>query len=112
MRNVLSWRVALERGFEPRNYPYSADQVPAGSIQARLDFKIWSKKAIGINCYFTAVVTGQKFQLTVFRYEPTKEYLIRGTPIDFSRCPTEKVYQIEVGVKGNGRVLFLAASPL
>lgn len=112
MRNVLSWRVALDQGFEPRNYPYTADKIPIGQMQAKLDFKIWSKKTIGINCYFTALSTGQKFQLTVFRNELTKEYKIKGGAIDFATCPTEVVYEIEVGVNGKQRVLFLAATPV
>ena len=112
MRNVLSWRVALDQGFEPRVYPYVADKVPMGTMQAKLDFKIWSKNAIGINCYFTSVSTGQKFQLTVFRNEITKQYIIKGGTLDFATCPIEIVYEIEVGVNGKQRVLFLAATPI
>jgi len=112
MRNVLSWRVALDQGLEPRVYPYTADKVPIGTMQAKLDFKIWSKKTIGINCYFTSQSTGQKFQLTVFRNELTKEYIIKGGTLDFAICPIEIVYQIEVGVNAKQRVLFLAATPI
>jgi len=112
MRNVLTWRTALDQGFEPRDYPYAAEKVPVGTLQAKLDFKIWSKKAIGINAYFTAVPGGQKFQFTVFRNELTKEYALKGGKIDFASCPTGVFYGIEVGVNEKQRVLFLSASPV
>lgn len=46
--NVLSWNVALEKGYEPRLYPYATEYVPLGEYEAVLDFKIWAKKAMAI----------------------------------------------------------------
>ncbi len=66
--NVLSWNIALEKGLEPRLYPYTAEHVPVGKYEAVLDFKIWAKKAMGICCYFTQRNTGIKFQF----YKGTK----------------------------------------
>jgi hypothetical protein len=51
--NVLSWNVALEKGYEPRIYPYATEDVPLGEYEAVLNFKIWAKKAMAISCYFT-----------------------------------------------------------
>lgn len=111
MRNVLSWNEALGQGLEPRLYPYSADKVPLGTIHARLDFKIWAKWAIGISCYFTDHSTGMKFQLTVFRNEPTKSYFLKGGDVDFSSCPVDCDYIIEVSVNAKDRAIFMSAFP-
>lgn len=109
MRNVLSWNEALGQGLEPRLYSYTADKVPMGKVDAKLDFKIWSKWAIGISCYFTDLVTGVKFQLTVFRNEKTKSYILKGGYIDFSTSPTGFDYTIEVSVNAQDRVIFQSA---
>lgn len=49
--NVLSWNVALDKGYEPQLYPYTANHIPVGEYTARLDFKIWAKKAMAVCCY-------------------------------------------------------------
>ena len=66
--NVLSGNVALEKGHEPRLYPYTAEHVPVGSYQAVLDFKIWAKKAMGICCYFTQRNTGIKLLMGILHH--------------------------------------------
>jgi hypothetical protein len=43
-RNVLSWHQALEKGFNPSDYPFQMESVPLGEFPATLDFKIWAKK--------------------------------------------------------------------
>lgn len=101
--NVLSWAKALERGCEPRAYPYTIDEVPMGEYEALLDFKIWSQKVMGINCYFTQVETGKKFRLTVYR---EASYRIRGVDINFATCPVGARYKIRVRANQKKNTVF------
>jgi hypothetical protein len=98
--NVLSWNVALEKGYEPRLYPYATEDVPFGCYQAVLDFKIWAKKAMAICCYFTQKDTGKQFQLTVYRRQIDKLYLLEEGDIDFKVCPVNAIYTITVVLNG------------
>ena len=104
MKNVRSWNEALDHGCEPRQYPYSGGEVPLGTIEAVLDFKIWARKTMGISCYFTAQNSGQKFLLTVYRDRKDQRYRIKDCPIDFVCCPVGPgyVYRLEVGLNGKG----------
>lgn len=81
--SALSWDVALERGYEPKLYPYTVDHIPVGEYTAMLDFKIWAKKAMAICCYFTQTDSGRKFQLTVFRRQKDKPYALNKSTLDF-----------------------------
>jgi hypothetical protein len=94
--NVLSWSAAIKKGYEPRLYPFSFEEIPLGEYPARLDFKIWAKKVMGICCYFTQEKTGKKFQLTVYCTQATGVYKIGNSKIDFAQCPVEKNYEISV----------------
>jgi hypothetical protein len=107
--NVLSWNAAIKKGYEPRLYPFSSDQIPLGEYDAILDFKIWAKKIMGINCYFTQTNTGKKFQLTVYCTRKTSVYKINSYEIDFVQCPIEQVYEISVCANEKKKVLFKKA---
>jgi hypothetical protein len=106
MGNVLTWKVALDKGCEPRLYPYAASDVPMGRYEARLDFKIWAKRAYTISCYFTEVATGRKFQLSVYRRKEDKVYGLKGNDLDFRDCPSEAVYLITASLNDKGRAVF------
>jgi len=109
--NVLSWGVALDKGFEPSEYPYTIDKVPLGEYEAILDFKIWAKKVMGICCYFTQVVSGKKFQLTVYCKGRTGAYkIIEGCGIDFTSCPIGTAYKIKVGANEKKKIVFEKAA--
>lgn len=96
--NVLSWNVALEKGYEPRLYPYATEHVLLGEYKALLDFKIWAKKAMAICCYFTQKDTGIKFQLTVYRRQKDEQYRLYNSDIDFKVCPVNTAYLISVNL--------------
>lgn len=98
--NVLSWNIALEKGYEPRLYPYSTQDVPLGEYEAMLDFKIWAKKAVAICCYFTKKDTGDRFQLTVYRRQKDEQYRLDNGEIDFKVCPVNTMYLIAVNLNG------------
>jgi hypothetical protein len=109
--NVLMWSAALEKGYEPRLYPYAAEEVPTGEFEARLDFKIWAKRACTIHCYFTQVDTGKKFQLSVFKSHNRDVYGIETGCIDFHDCAYEVNYQIRVEVNEKGWPVLKKAVP-
>ena len=99
--NVLSWLIALERGYEPRFYPYATPHVSLGTYEAVLDFKIWARKAMAICCYFMQRETGVKFQLTVYQRTDDKSYRLEEGDVDFRVCPVNNVYIIKVIRNGN-----------
>ena len=108
--NVLSWGQALEKGYEPRLYPYQLQQIPLGEYNAKLDFKIWAKKIAGICCYFSQQETGIKFQLTVYRRRSDELYQLEGGDVDFKICPISSLYHIRVGLNSKGNITFKDAA--
>ncbi|SRR6266496_953242 len=107
--NVLSWGVALKKGFEPGLYPYTFNEIPLGEYEAVLDCKIWAKTIMGINCYFTHVLSGKKFQLTVYCKHRTGIYKIEGCGIDFTQCETGRLYQLTVLANDKKTIVFANA---
>jgi hypothetical protein len=71
---VLSFYNAIAAAHEPREYTYLREAIPFGTYEVTLDFMIWSKKQVGINCYCTARETGVKVILPVYRNQ-AEEYL-------------------------------------
>ena|SRR5579885_744459 len=108
-RSVMSWNVAINKGFEPRLYPYTFEDVPLGEYDAVLDAKIWAKKVMGINCYFTQTNTGRKFQLTVYCKHNSGIYKLEGSSIDFAHCPIGKNYRIKVFADQKKKIIFAGA---
>ncbi|TXJ24906.1 MAG: hypothetical protein E6Q24_15270 [Chitinophagaceae bacterium] len=103
--NVLSWARALQMGYEPRLYHYQPGDVPMSEVDAVLDFKVWAKKVMGINCYFTQASTGKKFQLTVYLNKGKGNYRLTNGEVDFSQCPCGVLYRLRIGIIQD-RVLF------
>ncbi len=108
--NVLSWNQALEKGYEPKLYPYQTDQIPLGKYYTKLDFKIWARKIAGICCYFTQQDTGIKFQLTVCRRKSDELYQLEGCDIDFKVYPTSAFYEIKVGLNNKRNISLIEAN--
>jgi hypothetical protein len=107
--NVLSWSAAIKKGYEPKLYPFSFEEIPLGEYYARLDFKIWAKKIMAICCYFSHEKTDQKFQLTVYCTQRTGVYKIDNCEIDFVQCPLNQVYEISVSADEKKKVIFKEA---
>ena len=107
--NVLSWKDALAKGFNPSLYPYL--DVPVGEYDATLDFKIWAKKVMAISCYFTQHVTGKKIQLTVYCNEAGL-YKAGNSEINFAACEIGRMYRIEVIANQKKKVVFAHAELL
>lgn len=105
-RNVYTWHIAVEEGRNPSEYSYDPELVPVGDIEATLDFKIWSKKVMGINCYFTQKNSDVKFQLTVYRQRETKAYMLKDGGVDFTISPVGCLYHLTIEENLKGRIIF------
>jgi hypothetical protein len=103
--NVYSFKVAIARGYEPCLYTYEPHQIPLGTFAARLDFKTWSKRIIAINCYFTKMVTSEKFVVTVYCNNETTKFQLCTSNLDFSCCSTDEVYIVSVSKNSRGRII-------
>lgn len=95
-RNVWSFYIAIDMGYEPRLYPFNPDGITAGEYIAHLDFKIWSKKTMAVVCYFSISQIEIKCCLSVFRSRIDQEYILPGGDIDFTTSPTNKKYRIAI----------------
>jgi hypothetical protein len=109
---VLSFRVAISKGYEPRLYTYDPARIPLGEMDAALDFKTWSKRIIAINCYFTKTDTGDRFVVTVYCHNKKGRYTLPGSTVDFGQCPVNWIYKIDVAAierKGKMSILLVKA---
>lgn len=100
--NVLSWKSALALGHNPTLYSYLYEDVPIGEYLAVLDFKIWAKKVMAINCYFTQVTTGKKFQLTAYCND---QGVYKVGDVNFSMCPIKRTYSIVVNANQKKKII-------
>lgn len=99
---VYTWNEALRVGHDPRQYGYLPGIIPPAPCIARLDFKWWAQKVIGINGCFTLEDGGKKIQVTV--YPSTRHgYRIGKELIDLHSCPEAVLYLISVEADKKGR---------
>jgi hypothetical protein len=96
---VLGFYPALEAGYEPRNYSWLTEEVPVGEYEAKLDFMIWSKKQVAINCYLTIPNSGQHIRLTAYRNK-AEDYMAGATTVRF--LPFGSVLLVTVELNGSG----------
>jgi len=108
-RNVHSFRVIIKKGYSPCLYSYDETKIPVGVFEARLDFKTWSKRIIAINCYFTKIDTGEKFVVTVYCNYTTGKYTLADGAVDFSICPLNENYKINIGRNSKGKSVLISA---
>ena len=111
-RNVMSWNVAIEKGHNPSQYTYHAADIPLGEYKAKLKFKIWAKRVMGISCYFIHEETGKKFQLTVYRQPATKAYTLDSGGMSFDDSAVDYIYQLTISRNDKGRIIFEKAQVL
>lgn len=112
MRRAWSYKGALDAGFEPKTYSW--EDVPIGTWQARLDFKVWSNKTSSgcLGCYFTSLVDGQQYLLSAFRpYRSTsRRYSPTDDSIDFSERGLDgQIFLLEIAKGKNGKIKWLSA---
>jgi hypothetical protein len=100
--NVLLWENALRKGHQPGLYPYASLEIANGEYRATLDFKVWAKMAMAINCYFTIAGTESRVQLTVYCKTRLGIYKLDDCPTDFTKCPAGRYYNITIDTNGRG----------
>jgi hypothetical protein len=77
-----------------------------------LDFKIWSKRIIAINCFFIKIKTEEKFIVTVYCNHQTAKFKLPDSVVDFSSCPTNEVYLVSVLKNERGKIYLSAAKSI
>lgn len=107
--NVYSFRVAILKGYQLHLYTYNPQQIPTGEFVAIFDYKIWSKRIIAINCYFTKMNTGERFVVTVYCNKQTGKYTVPGSTIDFSHCQTGLAYRVIIFKNDRGKIILSKA---
>lgn len=65
---------------------------------------------MAINCYCTVLQTGAKILLTVFCRELTGQYRLEDSSIDFTVCPTQMLYDIEVMADQKKKIQLIQAT--
>jgi hypothetical protein len=105
--NVLTWDQAVRQGYGMSHFSYQPADVPLGTVEAELCFKIWAQKIMGINCYFLERESQKRFVLTV--YCTHRGYCLTGSDIDFSRSPTGVSYQLKIAMGSTGKIALLRA---
>jgi hypothetical protein len=75
---VLSFNNAVIAGYEPRIYSWDKADIPTGEYMVCLDFMIWSKKQMAINCYFTVKNSGAKISLSAYRNRHIEQKYLAG----------------------------------
>lgn len=99
---VMGFFPALEAGYEPKNYSFYKEDVPTGDYLAKLDFMLWSKTFMAINCFFTIKDSGKKVSLSVYKKSGEDDlYLAGETEIRF--VPFGAIMQLIVGSNQNGK---------
>jgi len=99
---VLSYNTAVIAGYEPRNYSWNKAVIPTGGYIVCLDFMIWSKKQMAINCYFTVKDSGTKITLSAYRNRYTQhKYLAGKTEMRFISFNTVMEINVQLNSMGN-----------
>lgn len=98
MRNVMSWKGVLDAGFHPSLYPYDGASIIAGNYLVQLDFKIWAKRANGIECYFTEPESGRRLQVTVYRRDDDHVYAVKNSDLDIAEYQLSRRIQLLVRI--------------
>lgn len=70
------------------------------------------KESNGGLLLFTQINTDEKFQLTVFRRQKDKLYMLNEGDIDFKFCDVNSLFSIAVVLNDKGKVVFKKASLL
>lgn len=105
---VLEFFPALEAGYEPKNYSYLKEDVPLGSYLARLDFMLWSKTYMAVNCFFTLQGSGKKISLSVYK-QPGEDAPFLAGETEVRCIPFGAIMRLSVEASPSGKPLLKAA---
>ena len=111
MARAMSARQAEMAGFRAWEYDYKT--VPEGTWFAILDQKIWGNskrpRVFPLRCFFSTP-DGQKYQLTAFRTQDTREiYTPADGLLDIGSVPVGALLRVVVGRNNKGNVKWLSA---
>ena len=98
---VLHFNTAIIGGYEPGNYSWDKQVIPTGKYDARLDFMIWSKKQMAINCYFTTEDNNSKIILSAYRSKDKEEKYLAGNT-EMRHIPFNVMMNLEVQLNSMG----------
>ncbi len=102
----MNFNAALEAGYEPASYSWLTACVPLGIYEARLDFMIWSKKQVAVDCYLTTIADNKQIRLSAYRNK-SPDYLAGETPV---RClGFGTILLVTVALNGAGNPKWLDA---
>lgn len=99
-KTVTGFKPALEAGFQPQNYSWLPEIVPVGEYEVILDFMIWSKKLVAIDCFFTTVSDHRKIRLTAYRNQG-EDYMVGDIVVSYLSLGTRLVISVVLNNKGN-----------
>lgn len=110
MNNVYSYSDAVQKGLKPKTYTYDKKLIPLGKFEAKLDFKIWGKKVLCVNCYFNKVDTDQSFIISVYKNRAKdEEYFVGECSINFKTCADDQLYEITIEKTNRGSIKLIDA---
>ncbi|QIL42385.1 hypothetical protein G7074_25860 [Pedobacter sp. HDW13] len=92
----------LEVELEPKNYPYGKEDVPLGTYTAKLDFMLWSKSGLTINCFFTLEDSHRKISLSVYRKAANQGRYLAGE-IEVRYLPFGTLLELTVEANALGK---------
>ncbi|MBB6271898.1 hypothetical protein HDF26_002355 [Pedobacter cryoconitis] len=105
---VLEFFPALEAGYEPKNYSYYKEDVPLGNYKAKLDFMLWSKTYMAVNCFFTIIKSGKKISLSVYK-KPGEDGLYLAGELEVRYVPFGSTLKLVVDANQNGKPILVNA---
>jgi len=98
---VLEFFPALQAGHEPKNYSFLKEEIPLGAYPATLDFMIWSKSGLTINCFFTLADSAKKISLSVYKKSSRQgRYMAGDTEVRYLPFGTELELILELNEIG------------
>lgn len=100
---------ALEAGYEPKNYSFFKEDVPVGSYVAKLDFMLWSKTYMAINCFFTIPGSLKKISLSVYK-KPGEEGLFLAGETEIRYIPFGSMVCLVVEANQSGKPVLKEAT--
>lgn len=105
---VLEFFPALEAGYQPKNYSYYKEDVPLGTYKAKLNFMLWSKTHMAVNCFFTIVGSQKKISLSVYK-KPGEDGAYLAGELEVRFLPFGSTLQLTVEANQNGKPVLIEA---
>lgn len=96
---------ALEAGYDPKDYAYKKEEISTGSYIAKLDFMLWSKSGLTINCFFSIESSGKKISLSVYQKAANQgSYMAGDTEVRYLPFGTSLMLTVERNELGKPRL--------